>query len=165
MTSDKIKMWKVYVEDHEIVGKLFRHDQTQPMVFQDLIVEPAIMKILDEKLYKADLMNEAGKKGNAALSLQAANLALSALKEIREILLKRIRQYFSEEDKQELRTILEKVKALEPLLKDKYEEGEKEEVQNRIHEVTNDLARFMGEPELHWKGDKLVPTKESDNDA
>ncbi|MHC3130086.1 MAG: hypothetical protein IBV52_08450 [Candidatus Bathyarchaeota archaeon] len=150
MKSDKpsLKIWRVEIQDHEIANRIGRRDETQADIFYRLITEPEILKILDEKLDKANLLNEKGKKGNANSSLQAANLSLSALKEIREILLKRIRQYFSDEDRQELQAIIKKVKAIEPLIKDedKYAEGEKEEVLKRMHAVTNDLARFMGEP-------------------
>ena len=166
MKSDKpaLKIWRVEVQDHEIANRIGRRNETQADIFYRLITEPKIQKIIDEKLFKADQLNEQGKKGNANLSLQAANLAISALKEIQSILAKRVREYFSKEDLQELRKIYKKTKAVIDLLNEKGEAA-KEEVLRMEHEITNALARFMGEPELRWEGDKLVPTKESDNDA
>lgn len=90
MTPEKLKIWKVYESDHKKVGKLFRHDQTQPMVFRCLITEPKIQKILDEKLDKAIAKNEEAKKrGHIMPALQGGDLAISALKEIKSILQER----------------------------------------------------------------------------
>ena len=149
MTPDKakIKMWKVFVKDHKIAGKIFRHDQTQPMIFSALIDEPVIYDLIIENLSKARTLNEAAKKeGKFVLAIQSADIAIRTLIEIKKILstrnLEKEETIMMDDDEQQTR-----VKALR-VATDLLKEGKitDDEAMKEVHVMLNWLEKLQGEP-------------------
>lgn len=88
----KLKVYKVYPEDHLRLERLGTRDQTQPDIIHNLISETEWLPKLELAYAKASALTEEGSKtGKSSLIAQGAGVALSVLKAYIEYIKERSR--------------------------------------------------------------------------